>query len=50
MQFFGKTMENVRKHRDIKLDIIERGRNALVLESNYHTKEFFTETLLAVQI
>ena len=35
---FGKTMENVRKHRDIKLVTTERRRNYLVSEQNYHTK------------
>ena len=38
---FGKTMENVRKHRDIKLVATERRRNYLVSEPNYHTTKFF---------
>ena len=33
---FGKTMENVRKHRDIKLVTTDKRRNQLVLEPNYH--------------
>ena len=45
---FGKTMENVRKHRDIKLVTTERKRNYLVSEPNYHTKKHFTENLLAI--
>ena len=36
-------MENVRKHRDIKLVTKERRRNYLVSEPNYHTTKFFTE-------
>ena len=43
-----KTMENVRKHRDIKLVRTERRRNYLVSEPNYHTTKFFTEHLLAI--
>ena len=39
---FEKTMENVRKHRDIKLVTIEKRRNYLVSEPNYHTTKFFT--------
>ena len=31
---FGKMMEKVRKHRDIKLATTERGRNYLVSEPN----------------
>ena len=38
---FGKTMENVRKHRDIKLVTIDRRRNQLVSEPNYHTQNTF---------
>ena len=49
MRFFGKTMENVRKHGDIKLVTTER-RNYLVSEPNYHTKKFFTENLLAIEM
>ena len=47
---FGKTMENARKHRDIELVTTERRRNYLVSEPNYHTKKFFIEHLLAIQI
>ena len=47
---FRKTMENVRKHRDIKLVTTERRRNYLVLEPNYHTTKFFTEKLLAIEM
>ena len=36
---FGKTMENVRKHRDIKL--VTRNINRLVSEPNYDTKNTF---------
>ena len=32
----GKTMENVRKHRDIKLVTTDKKRNKLVSEPNYH--------------
>ena len=46
----GKTMENVRKHRDIKLVTTERRRNYLVSEPNYHTTKFSTENLLATEI
>ena len=47
---FGKTMENVRKHGDIKLVTTEIERNYLVSEPNYHTTKFFTEYLLATEI
>ena len=47
---FGKTMENVRKHRDMTLVTTERRRNYLVSEPNYHTTKFFTENLLAIEM
>ena len=47
---FWKTMENVRRHRNIKLVTTERTRNNLVSEPNYHTTKFFTENLLAIEI
>ena len=47
---FGKTMEKIRKHRDIKLVTTERRRNYLVSEPNYHTTKFFTENLLAIEM
>ena len=47
---FGKTMENVRKHRDIKLVTTDKRRNQLVSEHNYHTTKCFSETLLAIEM
>ena len=47
---FGKYMENVRKHRDIKLVTTERRRNYLVSEPNYHTTKFFSENLLEIEM
>ena len=47
---FGKTTENVRKHRDIKLVPTDKKRNKLVSEPNYHTTKCFSENLLAIEI
>ena len=47
---FGKNMENVRKHTDIKLVITEERRNYLVSEPNYHTTKFFSERLLTIEM
>ena len=47
---FGKTMENVKKHRDIKLVDTDIKRNKLVSEPNYHTTKWFSENLLAIKI
>ena len=42
---FRKTMENVRKHRNIKLVTTDKRRNRLVSEPNYHTTKRFSENL-----
>ena len=47
---FGKTMENVRKHRDIKLVTTDKRINQLVSEPNYHTIKYFSENLLAIEM
>ena len=47
---FGKSMENVRKHRDIKLVTTDKRRNQLVSEPNYHTTKSFSENLLAIEM
>ena len=46
----GKTMENVRKHRDIKLVTTDKRRNQLVSEPNYHKTKWFSENLLAIEM
>ena len=42
---FGKTMENIRNHRDIKLVTTDKKRNKLVSEPNYHTINLILEYL-----
>ena len=43
-------MENVRKHRDIKLVTTDEKRNKLVSKPNHHTTKRFLETLLAIEM
>ena len=50
MLFFGKTLEDVRKHRDIKLVTTDKRRNYLVSEPNYHTTKQFLENLFATEM
>ena len=47
---FGNTMENVRKHRDIKLITTDKIRNRLVSEPNSDAKKWFSEDLLAIEM
>ena len=47
---FGKTMENKRNHRDIKLVTTEKRKSKLVLELNYHTTKHFSENLLGIEM
>ena len=46
----AKTMENVRKYRDIKLVTTEEKRIKLVSEPNYHTIKHFSKNLLAIEM
>ena len=47
---FGKTMENIRKHRDIKLATTDKKRNKLVSEPNYHTINYISEDLSIIEM
>ena len=47
---FGKTVENVRNFRDIKLVTTNEQRNKLVSEPNYHTTKHFSENVLAIEM
>ena len=47
---FGKTMENVRKHRDIKLVTTDKKRSKLVSEANYHTMNYISEDLSIMEM
>ena len=47
---FGKTMENVRKQRDIKLVTTDKKRSKLVSEPNYHTINLISENLSIIEM
>ena len=47
---FGKTMENVRKHRDFKLVTTDKKKIKLVLEPNYHTINCISEDLSIIEM
>ena len=47
---FGKTMENVRKHRDIKLVKTDCKRNKVVSEPNYHTMKLISENFSIIDM
>ena len=47
---FGKTMENVRKHRDIKLAKSDKKRNKLVSEPNFHTMKLIDNNLAIIEM
>ena len=48
--FFRKTIENVGKHREIKLVTTERRSDYLISEPNYHTTKIFRGNLLAIEV
>ena len=47
---FGKAMDNLRKHRDIKLVLTEGRTNYLVLEQSYHTTKTFSDYSIAIKM
>ena len=47
---FGKTMENIRKHRDIKLVTTDKKGSKLVSEPNYHTINLVSEDLSIIEM
>ena len=46
---FGKTMENVKNHRDFKLVTSDKRRKRLVSEPNYHSKKDFSDHLMEIE-
>ena len=47
---FGKTIEKVRNHRDIKLVTSDKRRKQLVSEPYYHSHEKFSDHLMAIEM
>ena len=47
---FGKTMENIRNHRDIKLVRTDKKISKLVSEPNYHTINLISEYLSIIEM
>ena len=47
---FGKTMENIRKHRNIKLVTMDKKRSKLVSEPNYHTVNLISGDLSIIEM
>ena len=47
---FGKTMENVRNCRDVKLVVTEERRKKLLSEPNYDSCKQFSENLMAIEM
>ena len=47
---YGKTMENIRKHRDIRLVTNDKKRRKLASEPNYHATKHISEDLLIMEM
>ena len=47
---FGKTMENVRNHRDIKIVTTDKQRNKFASEPNYHSTKRISKDLLIMEM
>ena len=47
---YGKTMENVRNHRDIKIVTMDKRRSILASEPNYHSTKYISKDLLIMKM
>ena len=47
---FYKTIESLKKYRDIKLVTAERRRNNLVSEENFHIIRYFLKNLIPIEM
>ena len=47
---YGKTVQNDRKHRDIKLVTTEYKRNKLASEPNYHSTKCISKNLFIMEM
>ena len=47
---FGKTMENVRNHRDIKIVKMDKRRRILASQPNYHSTKCISKDLLIMEM
>ena len=47
---FGKTMENVRNHRDIKVVTTDKRRSILASEPNYHSSKCISKDLVIMEM
>ena len=47
---FGKVMENVRNHRDIKLVTSDKRRSILASEPNYHSSKRISKDLMIMEM
>ena len=47
---FGKTMENVRNHADIKIVTTNKQRNKLASEPNDHSTKYISKNLVIIEV
>ena len=47
---FGKTMKNVRNHRDIRIVTTDKRRSILASEPNYHSTKYISKDLLIMEM
>ena len=47
---FGKTMENVRNHRDIRVVTTDKRRSILASEPKYHSTKYIAKDLLIMEM